>query len=180
MGKEFFRRFTDHVSLPGLDSGGGDAADQPASAELSQGRTVSRAGRPSACRVKRYIGGQNQLPREMWSDVPFLCCGRRLRQKRQSKETGCWTLLQIADTEYYEVDSTTHEIILSFWSDAVGGCFRFADGKYKIETAVKEPTVIYLERPLKVASHTIHIEVPPNPFWASIGLSVTPLPLGSG
>ena len=52
--------------------------------------------------------------------------------------------------------------------------------KYKIETAVKEPTVIYLERPLKVASHTIHIEVPPNPFWASIGLSVTPLPLGSG
>ena len=48
--------------------------------------------------------------------------------------------------------------------------------KYKIETAVKEPTVIYLERPLKAASHTIHIEVPPNPFWASIGLSVTPLP----
>ena len=52
--------------------------------------------------------------------------------------------------------------------------------KYKIETVVKEPTVIYMERPLKAASHTIHIEVPPNPFWASIGLSVTPLPLGSG
>ena len=40
---------------------------------------------------------------------------------------------------------------------------------------VKEPTVIYMERPLKAASHTIHIEVPPNPFWASIGLSVTPV-----
>ena len=52
--------------------------------------------------------------------------------------------------------------------------------KYKLETVVKEPTVIYMERPLKAASHTIHIEVPPNPFWASIGLSVTPLPLGSG
>ena len=25
---------------------------------------------------------------------PSLCCGRRLRQKRQSKETGCWTLLR--------------------------------------------------------------------------------------
>lgn len=37
-----------------------------------------------------------------------------------------------------------------------------------------------MERPLKAASHTIHIEVPPNPFWASIGLSVTPLSLGSG
>ena len=55
-----------------------------------------------------------------------------------------------------------------------------AEEKYKIETVVKEPTVIYMERPLKAASHTIHIEVPPNPFWASIGLSVTPLPLGSG
>lgn len=52
--------------------------------------------------------------------------------------------------------------------------------KYKLETVVKEPSVIYMERPLKAASHTIHIEVPPNPFWASIGLSVTPLPLGSG
>ena len=37
-----------------------------------------------------------------------------------------------------------------------------------------------MERRLKAASHTIHIEVPPNPFWASIGLSVTPLSLGSG
>ena len=47
--------------------------------------------------------------------------------------------------------------------------------KYKLETVVKEPSVIYMERPLKAASHTIDIEVPPNPFWASIGLSVTPL-----
>ena len=28
---------------------------------------------------------------------------------------------------------------------------------------------------IRDSSHTIHIEVPPNPFWASIGLSVTPL-----
>ena len=48
--------------------------------------------------------------------------------------------------------------------------------KYKLETVVKEPSVIYMERPLKAASYTIHIEVPHNPFWASTGLSVTPLP----
>ena len=30
--------------------------------------------------------------------------------------------------------------------------------KYKLETVVKEPSVIYMERPLKAASHTIHIE----------------------
>ena len=45
LGKKVFRRFTDHVPLPGLDSGGGDAADQPASAEFPQRRTVSGAGK---------------------------------------------------------------------------------------------------------------------------------------
>ena len=75
-----------------------------------------------------------------------------------------------------QVDSITHEIILSFLGrvqlEVVSALLA---EKYKIETAVKEPTVIYLERPLKAANHTIHIEVPPNPFWASIGLSVTPV-----
>lgn len=52
--------------------------------------------------------------------------------------------------------------------------------KYHVGVAMKEPSVIYLERPQKKASCTIHIEVPPNPFWASIGLTVTPLPVGSG
>ena len=52
--------------------------------------------------------------------------------------------------------------------------------KYHVGVAMKEPSVIYLERPQKKASYTIHIEVPPNPFWASIGLTVTPLPVGSG
>lgn len=37
-----------------------------------------------------------------------------------------------------------------------------------------------MERPRKEEHYTIHIEVPPNPFWASIGLAVTPLPAGSG
>ncbi len=71
-------------------------------------------------------------------------------------------------------------IILSFGPGAVEVVSALLSEKYKLETVVKEPTVIYMERPLKAASHTIHIEVPPNPFWASIGLSVTPLPLGSG
>jgi ribosomal protection tetracycline resistance protein len=34
--------------------------------------------------------------------------------------------------------------------------------KYHVKVAMKEPTVIYLERPLKKAAYTIHIEVPPK------------------
>ena len=51
--------------------------------------------------------------------------------------------------------------------------------KYHVEIELKE-LQSFIWRALKNAEYTIHIEVPPNPFWASIGLSVSPLPLGSG
>ena len=136
-------------------------------------------------RLNDILGDKTQLPREMWSDVPFPMLRTTITPKTaEQRDRLLDALTQIADTDpllRYEVDSITHEIILSFLGrvqlEVVSALLA---EKYKIETAVKEPTVIYLERPLKVASHTIHIEVPPNPFWASIGLSVTPLPLGSG
>lgn len=79
------------------------------------------------------------------------------------------------------MDSTTHEIILSFLGKVqMEVISALLQEKYHVEIELKEPTVIYMERPLKNAEYTIHIEVPPNPFWASIGLSVSPLPLGSG
>ena len=131
------------------------------------------------------LGDDTRLPRERWRDAPLPMLRTTIAPKTAAqRERLLDALTQIADTDpllRYEVDSITHEIILSFLGrvqlEVVSALLA---EKYKIETAVKEPTVIYLERPLKVASHTIHIEVPPNPFWASIGLSVTPLPLGSG
>ena len=79
------------------------------------------------------------------------------------------------------IDSITHEIILSFLGKVqLEVVCSLLNEKYSVEVAIKEPTVIYLERPRKEAHYTIHIEVPPNPFWASIGLAVTPLPVGSG
>lgn len=93
-------------------------------------------------------------------------------------------LTELADTDpllRYEVDSVTREIILSFLGRVqLEIVSALLEEKYQLNTAAKEPTVIYMERPLKSASRTIHIEVPPNPFWASIGLSITPLPLGVG
>ena len=131
------------------------------------------------------LGDNTRLPRERWCDAPSPMLRTAITPKTAAqRERLLDALTQIADTDpllRYEVDSITHEIILSFLGrvqlEVVSALLA---EKYKIETAVKEPTVIYLERPLKAASHTIHIEVPPNPFWASIGLSVTPLPLGSG
>ncbi len=79
----------------------------------------------------------------------------------------------------YYVDTTTHEIILSFLGNVqMEVICAILEEKYHVEAEIKkEPTVIYMERPLRKAEYTIHIEVPPNPFWASVGLSIEPLPL---
>ena len=104
--------------------------------------------------------------------------------KPQQREMLLDALLEISDSDpllRYYVDSTTHEIILSFLGKVqMEVTCALLQEKYHVEIKIKEPTVIYMERPLKKAEYTIHIEVPPNPFWASIGLSVEPLPLGSG
>ena len=71
-------------------------------------------------------------------------------------------LPQLADTDPLlrcEVDSITHEIILSFLGRVqLEVVSALLSEKYKLETVVKEPSVIYMERPLKAASHSIHIE----------------------
>ena len=43
--------------------------------------------------------------------------------------------------------------------------------KYKLETVVKEPTVIYMEWAAQSSQPHHPYRVPPNPFWASIGLN---------
>ena len=39
---------------------------------------------------------------------------------------------------------------------------------------------IYKERLKTKSEYTIHNEVPPNPYWASIGLIIEPLPIAGG
>ena len=136
-------------------------------------------------RLNDVLGDQTRLPRKRWREAPLPMLRTTIAPKTAAqRERLLDALTQLADTDPLlrcEVDSITHEIILSFLGRVqLEVVSALLSEKYKLETVVKEPSVIYMERPLKAASHTIHIEVPPNPFWASIGLSVTPLPLGSG
>ena len=136
-------------------------------------------------RLNDVLGDPTRLPRKRWREDPLPMLRTSIAPKTAAqRERLLDALTQLADTDPLlrcEVDSITHEIILSFLGRVqLEVVSALLSEKYKLETVVKEPTVIYMERPLKAASHTIHIEVPPNPFWASIGLSVTPLPLGSG
>ena len=46
-------------------------------------------------------------------------------------------------------------IILSFWEKMEVIC-AILEEKYHVEAEIKEPTVIYMERPLRKAEYTIH------------------------
>ena len=136
-------------------------------------------------KLNDILGNTELLPRKAWEENPTPLLRTTVEpQKPEQRELLLNALTEIADTDpllHYYVDTITHEIILSFLGKVqLEVICSLVIERYHVNINVKEPTVIYLERPSKAANHTIHIEVPPNPFWASIGLSVTPLPMGSG
>ena len=136
-------------------------------------------------KLNDILGNTELLPRKAWEENPTPLLRTTVEpQKPEQRELLLNALTEIADTDpllHCYVDTITHEIILSFLGKVqLEVICSLLIERYHVNINVKEPTVIYLERPSKAANHTIHIEVPPNPFWASIGLSVTPLPMGSG
>ena len=136
-------------------------------------------------RLNDIIGNEKILPCNVWNDKPVPMLRTRIEPiKIEEREKLLDALTEIADTDpllRYYVDTITHEIVISFLGTVqLEVICSLLIEKYHINIRIEDPTVIYLEKPLQKADYTIHIEVPPNPFWASIGLSITPLPIGSG
>ena len=136
-------------------------------------------------RLNDIIGNEKILPCNVWNDKTVPILRTRIEPiKIEEREKLLDALTEIADTDpllRYCVDTITHEIVISFLGTVqLEVICSLLIEKYHINIRIEDPTVIYLEKPLQKADYTIHIEVPPNPFWASIGLSITPLPIGSG
>ncbi|WNW29410.1 tetracycline resistance ribosomal protection mosaic protein Tet(O/W/32/O) [Lactobacillus johnsonii] len=136
-------------------------------------------------KLNDILGNEKLLPHKTRIDNPMPLLRTTVEpQKPEQREALLNALAEIADTDpllHFDIDTVTHEIMLSFLGKVqLEVICSLLEEKYHVGVTMKEPSVIYLERPLRKAEYTIHIEVPPNPFWASIGLSVTPLPLGSG
>ena len=136
-------------------------------------------------RLNDIIGNEKILPCNVWNDKTVPILRTRIEPiKIEEREKLLDALTEIADTDpllRYYVDTITHEIVISFLGTVqLEVICSLLIEKYHINIRIEDPTVIYLEKPLQKADYTIHIEVPPNPFWASIGLSITPLPIGSG
>src|SRR5574344_480917 len=136
-------------------------------------------------KLNDILGNEKLLPHKTRIDNPMPLLRTTVEpQKPEQREALLNALTEIADTDpllHFDIDTVTHEIILSFLGNVqMEVICAILEEKYHVEAEIKEPTVIDMERPLRNAEYTIHIEVPPNPFWASVGLSIAPLPLGSG
>ena len=80
-------------------------------------------------------------------------------KKSEQREILLGALTEISDGDpllKYYVDTTTHEIILSFLGNVqMEVICAILEEKYHVEAEIKEPTVIYMERPLRKAEYTI-------------------------
>lgn len=80
-----------------------------------------------------------------------------------------------------EINGDTGEIILKLFGNIQMEVIEsLLKSRYKIDARFGELKTIYKERPKRNSKAVIHIEVPPNPYWASVGLSIEPLPIGLG
>ena len=105
-------------------------------------------------RLNDVLGDPTRLPRKRWREDPLPMLRTSIAPKTAAqRERLLDALTQLADTDPLlrcEVDSITHEIILSFLGRVqLEVVSALLSEKYKLETVVKEPTVIYMERPLK-------------------------------
>ena len=93
-------------------------------------------------------------------------------------------LSELSETDpllQYKLDFRTSDIIMEFLGKVqMEVIVSLLQSRYHLQVKIENVTTIYKERPLKKANYTAHIEVSPNPFWASIELSIEPLPIGTG
>lgn len=139
----------------------------------------------ASLRLFDVIGEPGLLARENWDENPIPMMQASIcTEDPKDRCLLLEALTEIADSDPllgFSVDSMTHEITLSFLGKVQMEIISaLLEEKYQLTPRIGKATVIYRERPAARGEHTIHMFVNPNPFYASVGLSVTPLPLGLG
>ena len=105
-------------------------------------------------KLNSVLGDTKLLPQRERIENPLPLLQTTVEPSRpQQREMLLDALLEISDSDpllRYYVDSATHEIILSFLGKVqMEVTCALLQEKYHVEIELKEPTVIYMERPLK-------------------------------
>ena len=110
-------------------------------------------------KLNDILGNEKLLPQKTQIDNPMPLLRTTVEpQKPEQREALLNALVEIADTDpllHFEIDTVTHEIMLSFLGKVqLEVICSLLEEKYHVGVVMKEPSVIYLERPQKKASFT--------------------------
>lgn len=105
-------------------------------------------------KLNDILGNEKLLPQKTRIDDPMPLLRTTVEpQKPEQREALLNALTEIADTDpllHFDIDTVTHEIILSFLGKVqLEVICSLLEEKYHVGVAMKEPSVIYLERPQK-------------------------------
>ena len=134
-------------------------------------------------RIGDVIGGRSRhLPQISMAQPSLQASVMPLNQEHRSRLIQA--LFELTEEDpllHCEVDKYTGEITIRLFGKVQMEVIEaLLEERYHLNIQFGELMTIYKERPKRAADAIIHIEVPPNPYWASVGLSIEPLPLGSG
>ena len=109
--------------------------------------------------LNSILGNEMLLPQRTFIENPLPMLQTTIAAKKsEQREILLGALTEISDGDpllKYYVDTTTHEIILSFLGNVqMEVICAILEEKYHVEAEIKEPTVIYMERPLRKAEYT--------------------------
>ncbi len=110
------------------------------------------------------------------------CLIQGLSPEERSKVISALNTLWIEDPSLsFSINSYSDELEISLYGLTQKEIIQtLLEERFSVKVHFDEIKTIYKERPIKKVNKIIQIEVPPNPYWATIGLTLEPLPLGAG
>ena len=104
------------------------------------------------------------------------------KPEERSKVISALNTLWIEDPSLsFSINSYSDELEISLYGLTQKEIIQtLLEERFSVKVHFDEVKTIYKERPKKKVNKIIQIEVPPNPYWATIGLTLEPLPLGAG
>lgn len=130
-----------------------------------------------------FLGVESILIQELLIDAPALKASiQPCNAEERSRLITAMNILFIEDPSLsFSINSYSNELEVSLYGLTHKEIIlTLLKERFSIKAYFGEVKTIYKERPKKKVEKTIHIEVAPNPYWASIGLTIEPLPIGTG
>ena len=134
-------------------------------------------------RIGDYLGAKPCLIQGLSHQHPALKSSvRPNKPEERSKVISALNTLWIEDPSLsFSINSYSDELEISLYGLTQKEIIQtLLEERFSVKVHFDEIKTIYKERPIKKVNKIIQIEVPPNPYWATIGLTLEPLPLGAG